>query len=58
MMFCCNVLKNSAVIGIAMAFIGNKFSFKLNLQFMKYMHANTTNKIQEPNNFLIYNFFI
>ena len=44
MRFCCNVLRNLGVIGIAMIFVGNKLSFKLNLYFMRYMHANTTNK--------------
>ena len=33
------------MIGIAMTFLGNKFSFKLDLYFMRYMHANTKNKM-------------
>ena len=41
MRFCCNVLKNLGMIGIAMTFLGYKFSFKLDVYFMRYMHANT-----------------
>ena len=43
MRFCCNVLKNLGIIGIAMT-LGNKFSFKLNLYFMRYIHTNTKYK--------------
>ena len=48
MRFCCNVLRNSKVIGIAMTFMKNKFSFKLNLYFMKHMHTNTKNRTYAP----------
>ena len=44
MRFCCNVLRNLGVIGIAMTFLENKFSSKLDLYFMKYMHANIRNE--------------
>ena len=50
--FCCNVLRNSQVIDIAMTFLGNKFRFKLDLYFMRYIYiyiyiyiyTNTKNK--------------
>ena len=45
MRFSYNVLKNAQVIGkFAMTFLGSKFSFKLDLYFIRYMHANTKNK--------------
>ena len=57
MRFCCNVLKDFIVIGIAMNFLGNKFSFKLIIYFMKGTNANIKNKMWAPKNFLTF-FFI
>ena len=37
------------MIGITMTFLRNKFSFKSDLYFMRYMHANTKNKVVAPN---------
>ena len=41
-----------------LTFLGNKFSFNLDLYFMRYIHANIKNKMHAPKNFFIFNFFI
>ena len=53
MRFCCNVLKNSGIIDIAMTILKNKLSFKLNQYLMRYMHVNTNNKTWAPWKFFI-----
>ena len=45
MRFCCNILRNLRVIGIAMTFSKNNFSFELDLYFTRYMHVNIKNKM-------------
>ena len=45
-------------MGIAMTILGNKFSFKSNLYFMRYMHVNTKNKTQALKKISIFDFFI
>ena len=44
MRFYFNVLRNFRVIGIALNLLGNKFSFKLDLYFMRCMHVITKNE--------------
>ena len=46
------------MIGIVMTFLENKFSFKLDLYFTRYMHANTKNKMWAPMKNFIFDFFI
>ena len=58
MRFCCNVSENLEVISITMIFLKNKYSFKLDLYFMGYMHANTKNKERAFKNFLIFDLFV
>ena len=41
------------MICIAMSFLGKKFSFKLNLYFVRYVHANTRNVTQAPKKFFL-----
>ena len=57
MRFCCNVLRNSRVIGIAMT-LKNKLSFKLDLYFMKFMHPNIKMKYKHLRKKIIFDFFI
>ena len=57
MRFCCIVLRNLRVIGIAMTFLGKKFSFKLDLYFMRYMHINTKNEMESSKKFFFEFFF-
>ena len=45
------------MISIAITFLENEFSFKLDLYFMKYMHVSTQNDIHAPKIFLIEFFF-
>ena len=54
--FYCNVTSNLEMIGIAMTFLENNFSFISNLYFMRYMHANTKNKIWTFKEKIIFNF--
>ena len=58
MRICCDVLRNSRVTSIAMTFLGNKFSFNLDLYFMRYVHANTKNKMRAPKKLFIFELFI
>ena len=46
------------MIDIAMSVLGNKFSFKSNLYFMRYMHANTKNETWTTKKNIIFYFFI
>ena len=57
MRFCCNDLENSRMIGVVVKFLKNKFSFKLDLYFVRYMHANIKNKMQALKKNLIFDFF-
>ena len=47
--FCCNVLQNLGMVFIDVTFLGNKFSFTLDLYFMRYMYANRKNETQALN---------
>ena len=57
MRFCCYVLQNLGVIGIVMTFLGNKFSFKLDLCFMEYMHAKHQKQNLEHLKIFIFDFY-
>ena len=46
------------MISIAMTFLGNKSLFKLDLYFMRYMHANTKNETQASKKKFLFDFFI